>query len=53
MCVRCVQSGKIVAGGVISADAIQSEKYGTEILQADQKEVDSIARVLHSLQLTL
>jgi len=50
MCVRCVKSGKKIVGGVISSDAIQSEKYGREILQADRKAVDGIARVLHSLQ---
>jgi len=51
MCVRCVQSGKIIVGGVIFADAIHSEKYGRHILQANLKEVDSIARMLHSLHL--
>ena len=50
MCVRCVKSGKKIVGGVISSDAIQSEKYGRQILQADRKAVDGIARVLHSLQ---
>jgi len=28
MCVRCAKIGKIIVGGVTSADAVQSEKYG-------------------------